>query len=354
MSLLYLDIRTYGPLFADTAASIRELRRTRDVRFIDQAVSRLKQLADAHIYFELLLLEWRQRLWSVRRHDFAGAQKLIPPNEIAAIPAELSLMQRQIMELFRNVLDIDGADLPAMEKMARYYGQAGKELSVNIKKSIDYSTVYAGLDTLTAANLPQMELYCEVGRLVSGRPEKGAAVAAAEYLRAAYPDISGSSPQDLRRMRDFYRTYEDAPEIMAEAMAIGWTQNAVILEAELTLQEKAWYIRAVRQFGWSKLKLAQKLAVSAHLEMALDLTVEVCYTEENSAMECVNDDKYPLYLPRQHMSKPYGRICDEGPGEEIQAGSTVLHRVRRHQHRGDWQFSLSSSPQEAGRARHQL
>lgn len=43
-------------------------------------------------------------------------------------------------------------------------------------------------------------------------------------------------------MRDFYRTYEDAPEIMAAAMAIGRTQNVVILEVELTLQERAWYI----------------------------------------------------------------------------------------------------------------
>ena len=159
---------------------------------------------------------------------------------------------------------------------------------MNIRKPADYNALLMALEELIAANLPQMELYCEIGRLVSGRQEKGAAVAATEYLHSAYPDVSGFSPRNLRRMRDFYRTYEDAPEIMAEAMAIGWTQNAVILEAELALQERAWYIRAVRQFGWSKLKLAEKIAVSAHLEMALDLTVEVCYTEENSVTECVN------------------------------------------------------------------
>lgn len=98
---------------------------------------------------------------------------------------------------------------------------------------------FMALDELIAASLPQMELYCEIGRLVSGRQEKGAAVAAAEYLHSAHPDVSGFSPRNLRRMRDFYRAYEDVPEIMAEAMPIGWTQNVVILEAELTLQEKA-------------------------------------------------------------------------------------------------------------------
>ena len=127
LSLLYLDIRAYEPLFNSIAASLQGLRRTKDVRFADQAVSQMKQLTDVHIYFELLSLEWRQRLWSVLRHDFAGIQKLIPANEFAAIPAELSLIQRQIMELFRTVLDIDGTDLPVAEKMARYYGQASKD-----------------------------------------------------------------------------------------------------------------------------------------------------------------------------------------------------------------------------------
>ena len=64
-----------------------------------------------------------------------------------------------------------------------------------IRKLTDYSALYAALDTLMAANLPQMELYREIGCLVSGRQEKGAAVAAAEYLHTAYPDVSGFSPE---------------------------------------------------------------------------------------------------------------------------------------------------------------
>ena len=225
---------------------------------------------------------------------------------------------------------------------------------MNVRKPADYNALFMALDELIAANLPQMELYCEIGRLVSGRQEKGAAVASAEYLHRAYPDVSGFSPRNLRRMRDFYRTYEDAPEIMAEAMAIGWTQNVVILEAELTLQERAWYIRVVRQFDWSKLKLAERIGSSTHLEMALDLSAELCYTEKNGVTECASNDEHPFYLPQQHMSKPNGRICNEGSGEEGRAGSPVPHRVRRHQHRGDRQPSLSPSPQEAGRARERL
>ncbi len=113
---------------------------------------------------------------------------------------------------------------------------------MNVRKPVDNSTMFTALDKLMSAELPQMKLYCEIGRVVSSRPEKGAAVAAAEYLCSTYSDASGFSPRNLRRMRDFYRTYENAPEIMAEAMSIGCTQNLVIFEAELTLRERQWYI----------------------------------------------------------------------------------------------------------------
>jgi len=176
---------------------------------------------------------------------------------------------------------------------------------MNVRKPVDYSAMFAALDTLMTADLPQMELYCEIGRLVSDRPEKGAAVAAAEYLCSVYPDASGFSPRNLRRMREFYRTYESAPEVLAEAMTIGWTQNVVILEAELTLQEQAWYIKAAGQFGWSKLELQQRIVDHAHLEIVLDFADEVCYTEENTAsMECIANDKGPVCVPREYISCP--------------------------------------------------
>ena len=137
---------------------------------------------------------------------------------------------------------------------------------MNIRKPIDYSAMFAELDTLMAADLPQMKLCCESGRLVSARSEKGAAVAAAEYLCGMYPDVSGFSPRNLRRMREIFRTYESSPEMLAQATAIGWTQNTVILKAKLTLRERAWHIRAVQQFGWSKLEFQRNIAAGAGTE----------------------------------------------------------------------------------------
>ena len=64
---------------------------------------------------------------------------------------------------------------------------------MNIRKNIDYSEMYAELDKAMAADIPQMELYCKIGKAVCRRTEKGAAVAAAAYLSRQYPDVQGLS-----------------------------------------------------------------------------------------------------------------------------------------------------------------
>ena len=156
---------------------------------------------------------------------------------------------------------------------------------MNIRKHVDYRAMYMELDQLMAENLPQVKLYFEIGRVVSAREEKGAAVAASEYLRAAYPDVPGFSPRNLRRMREFYRIYGADPEQTAMAMRIGWTQNVVILEAELTQEERTWYLLAAGNFDWTKSELTEKIKSSAHLEITLDGVTMVCYTEQKEDIQ---------------------------------------------------------------------
>lgn len=160
---------------------------------------------------------------------------------------------------------------------------------MNIRKNIDYSQMYADIDEVMAQDLPQMELYCSIGRIVCTRSEKGAAVMASEYLIANYPDAKGFSPRSLRRMRDFYRTYENEPDLMSRAIQLGWIHNVVIMEAELTIKLREWYMKAVQQFGWSKKELIAKITSEAYLEIVLDNEEEIC--------DNVNDEKKISYIP---------------------------------------------------------
>ena len=176
---------------------------------------------------------------------------------------------------------------------------------MNIRKPTDFSTMFAALDAAVSAQLPQMEMYCEIGRLVSGRVEKGAAVAASEYLQAAYPTAEGFSPRNVRRMRAFYAAYEESPEIIRLTMNLGWTQNVAILERCSNNDERAWYIRAVLHFGWKKAKLLDAIESQAWLHSSLDEPMVSCYTgEKEISQESECDEENTLCMPWKYLPQP--------------------------------------------------
>jgi len=165
---------------------------------------------------------------------------------------------------------------------------------MNIRKNIDYGEMYAALDRAMASKMGQMDLYCAIGKAVSLRPEKGAAVAAAKHLTERYPDAHGFSPRNVRRMRDFFHAYENHPALMTLALQIGWTQNVVILEADLPMELREWYLLATKQFGWSKMKLVERIAVNAHEKIVLAIEDDVCYSEKQEN-EADTDNTYNAF-----------------------------------------------------------
>ena len=225
---------------------------------------------------------------------------------------------------------------------------------MNIRKPTDYSAMYVELDKLMSTDMTQMELYSEIGKAVASRPEKGAAVAAAEYLNTQYPENTGFSPRNLRRMRDFYRMYGTQAELLTQAMQIGWTQNVVIMEAELSMEQRLWSIHAARQYRWSKAELTRRIEMEAHLTMTLSESGDLCYTEvEIKAQEHEHDEDF-ICMPRQHLPQSHGGVCNERPCKESGSGETVSNRFSSDQYGGNWQSRIPASEAEAPRAWHQL
>ena len=57
---------------------------------------------------------------------------------------------------------------------------------MNVRKPVDYGTIYRELVAILAQNLPQMDEVYAIGKAISQRPEKGTAVVAAESLQANF------------------------------------------------------------------------------------------------------------------------------------------------------------------------
>ena len=113
---------------------------------------------------------------------------------------------------------------------------------MNVRKPVDYGTMYRELTAILTQNLPQMDEVYAISKAISQRPEKGAAVAAAEFLQANFPDRTGFSPRNVRQIRDFYKTYENDQALLRLAMKIGWTLSVLIMEAKLSRLQKRFYI----------------------------------------------------------------------------------------------------------------
>ena len=78
--------------------------------------------------------------------------------------------------------------------------------------------------------------------------------------------VSLRSVHESDDSREAVWLYENTPELVRSAMKLGWTQNVIILEAELTIEERAWYLQAVERFNCSKKELADQISAAAHLE----------------------------------------------------------------------------------------
>ena len=174
---------------------------------------------------------------------------------------------------------------------------------MNIRKNIEYTEMYEALDELMTRQLPQMELYCGIGKVVCRRTEKGTAVMASEYLNKHYPDAKGFSPRSLRRMRDFYRTYEDHPTLLSRAMKLGWTLNVVIMEADLPMDLWEWYMKAAEQFGWSKTELIANIAENAHENIVFAIEEGVCHIARQEEKQADSCEKMPIAVKKviQHI-----------------------------------------------------
>ena len=163
---------------------------------------------------------------------------------------------------------------------------------MNVRKPVDYSTMCRELTAILAQNLPQMDEVYAIGKAISQRPEKGAAVAAAEFLRANFPDRTGFSPRNVRRMRDFYLTYENDQTLLRLAMKIGWTLNVAIMEGELTRAQRISCLQRTTSEKLSKKKLLEIILNDAFAEKPIDEPDEICSNITNTSEDGANQAQF--------------------------------------------------------------
>ncbi|RUL75351.1 PDDEXK nuclease domain-containing protein [Dyella choica] len=137
----------------------------------------------------------------------------------------------------------------AKEGLAKHYPALLAEIRARI-----LSAQYVAL---RAVNKELIGLYWDIGRLIVERQQSegwGKAVVAqlSADLQRDFPGTAGFSASNLWRMKSFFETYRSAAKLAPLVREIGWSHNLMILERCKDAQEREFYLRMTRKFGWSK------------------------------------------------------------------------------------------------------
>ncbi len=153
--------------------------------------------------------------------------------------------------------------MPAARKTDAVLATTAKDypdLLAEVKARIQ-SAQYAAL---RAVNKELVGLYWDIGRMIVERQQsegwgKGVVEQLSNDLRAAFPGVGGFSAQNLWYMRQFFQEYSAAPKLQPLVGEIGWAHNLLIMARCKDAQEREFYLRMTRKFGWSKNVLAHQI-----------------------------------------------------------------------------------------------
>ncbi len=125
MSLLYMDIWELESITKRMDKALMSFYQSRDYNELQIVAAGLNELAPRHICFELLRLDWLERLKMVDSTAPGDFQDLLPHKKISHLCSSIDTMQKQIKGLIAQVLDMDGEKRSVSEKMVAYYNAEG-------------------------------------------------------------------------------------------------------------------------------------------------------------------------------------------------------------------------------------
>jgi predicted nuclease of restriction endonuclease-like (RecB) superfamily len=115
-----------------------------------------------------------------------------------------------------------------------------------------------------AVNRELVLLYWQVGRDILSRQALqgwGAKVIErlSQDLRAAFPEMKGFSPRNLKYMRAFAEAWPDPEFVQQVAAQLPWFHNAVLLDKLPGPETRRWYAAKAIEHGWSRNVLVMQI-----------------------------------------------------------------------------------------------
>ncbi|WP_313311618.1 PDDEXK nuclease domain-containing protein [Pulveribacter sp.] len=150
-----------------------------------------------------------------------------------------------------------------------------------------------------AVNRELVLLYWQIGRDILQRQERegwGAKVIErlAHDLRAAFPDMKGFSPRNMKYMRAFAQAWPDTEFVQQAAALLPWGHNLVLLDRLPGPKTRRWYAAQALEHNWSRNVLVM------HIENRLLERSGAAVTNFEARLPAPQSD-----LARESLKDPY-------------------------------------------------
>ena len=114
-----------------------------------------------------------------------------------------------------------------------------------------------------AVNTTLIELYWKIGEYLHGKIEsaewgEGIVVKLSAHLATSQFGIKGFTPRNLRRMRQFYLTYNGDEKVRPLVSQLSWTNNLIIISQSKLPEEREFYLRTAIKEKWGKRELERQ------------------------------------------------------------------------------------------------
>ena len=142
-----------------------------------------------------------------------------------------------------------------------------------VKARIRAAQVKAAL----AVNAELVLLYWRLGRDILARQKKegwGAQVIdrLSADLRAAFPEMKGFSPRNLKYMRAFAAAWPEPEFVQQVAARLPWFHSCMLLDRVKQKVAREWYARQAIEHGWSRNMLLAQIETALHARAGKALT----------------------------------------------------------------------------------
>ncbi len=119
-----------------------------------------------------------------------------------------------------------------------------------------------------SVNLELVLLYWQLGRDIVERQQQGWGAKVidrlARDLRAAFPDMRGFSPRNLKYMRALAQAWPEPGFVQQAAAQLPWFHLCTLLDKLATREEREWYAAKAVEHGWSRNVLVMQIETRAH------------------------------------------------------------------------------------------